>query len=65
MTEDIREFSDFIASEESAGSRIIRKYCDLCNLMSQEEILCDLHTETTLYLKVENCDFCLVRDTRT
>lgn len=55
----LRELSDDIAAGSTQKTQIIRKYCNLCNSMGEEEILCMLHAKSAPYLSEEECRLCL------
>lgn len=55
----IHDFSDLIASEEISKSKMVEKYCEICDLMGKNEILCILHADDAPHLKDGDCDICL------
>lgn len=55
----LRDLSDEIAEGNTKKSKIIKKYCKICNSMGEEEILCIFHTEKEPYLTEEECKLCL------
>lgn len=55
----LHKLSDEIAEGTAQKTRIIKKYCELCNSMGEEEILCLLHAKSAPYLTEEECRLCL------
>lgn len=56
---ELKDLSDKIAEGDTKKSKIIKKYCKICNSMGEEEILCIFHTESEPYLTEEECKLCL------
>ncbi len=56
---ELKNLSDKIAGGDTKKSKIIKKYCKICNSMGEEEILCIFHTESEPYLSEEECKLCL------
>lgn len=54
----IKELSDEIVDGDSEKSQILEKYCNICQLMGEKKILCDLHVEDIPHLSDEGCNLC-------
>lgn len=59
MYNKIQELSDKIASGDIKKSQIINNYCNICDSMRKEGILCEIHSESAPELLEEGCEVCL------
>lgn len=55
---EVRKLSKGIADGTIQGPQIIEKYCDLCDSMVREEVVCTFHKESAPSLTEEECKVC-------
>ncbi len=54
----IRDLSDKIAEENPEGIVAMAEYCEICNLMKKDGIICKVHGEVVEDLPETDCSIC-------
>lgn len=55
----IRELSSEVADGGIGSARLMEDFCEICDAMRREGVLCEVHSDSTPNLSGEECDLCL------